>query len=83
LEKLWPYVNGMHAKPIVPIIVQIATKAIFLPVAKASSIAEWDDKDAIAIQVINTCLNNNIISNVQSKTTLHDVWQELIKMFES
>jgi hypothetical protein len=25
------------------------------------------DKDTIAIQVINNCLDNNIISNVQSK----------------
>jgi hypothetical protein len=37
----------------------------------------------IVIQVINNCLDNNIISNVQSKTTSHDAWQELIKMFES
>jgi hypothetical protein len=41
------------------------------------------DKDVIAIQVINNCLNNNIISNVQSKTTPYDAWQELIKMFEN
>ncbi len=75
MEKLWPYVNGMQAKPIIPIVAQIATLA--------SSIVEWVDKDAIAIQVINNCLDNNIISNVQSKTTSHDVGQELIKMFES
>jgi hypothetical protein len=41
------------------------------------------DKDTIAIQVTNNCLDNNIISNVQSKTTSHDAWQELIKMFEN
>jgi hypothetical protein len=44
-----------------------------LPTTKASSLVEWDDKDALTIQVIDNCLNNNVVSNVQSKNTSHDV----------
>jgi hypothetical protein len=47
---------------------QIVAGAAILPATRAS-IAKWDDKDAIAIQVINNCLDNNTISNVQSKIT--------------
>jgi hypothetical protein len=62
---------------------QIVAGTAILPTTRASSIAKWNDKDAIAIQVINNCSNNNVVSNVQSKITLHDDWQELIRMFES
>jgi hypothetical protein len=81
--KIMAYVNGTKAKPIVPIVAQIVARAIVLPAIGIGSIVEWYDKDAIAIQVINNCSDNNIISNVQLKTTSHDVWQELIKMFET
>jgi hypothetical protein len=54
----------MQVKPIVPIVAQIVARAVVLPAIGASSIAKWYDKDVIAIQVINNCLNNNIISNV-------------------
>jgi hypothetical protein len=45
LEKLWPYVNGMQAKPIIPIVAQIVTKTTVLPAIGACSIIEWDDKN--------------------------------------
>jgi F420-0:gamma-glutamyl ligase len=63
-------------------VAQIVAGAAILPATRAGSIAKWDDKDAIAIQVINNC-SDNIISNVQSKITSHDAWEELIRMFES
>ncbi len=64
-------------------VAQIVAGAAILPATRAGSIAKWDDKDTIAIQVINNCSDNNIISNVQSKITSHDAWEELIRMFES
>ncbi len=58
-------------------------RAAILPATRTGSITKWDDKDAIAIQVINNCSDNNVVSNVQSIITSHDAWQELFKMFES
>jgi hypothetical protein len=64
LKKLWPYVNGMHAKPIAPTIAQIATKVVVLLIVGIDNIVERDDKDEIAIQVLNNFLLNNVVSNV-------------------
>ncbi len=64
LKNLWPYINGMQAKPIAPTIAQIAARDVVLLITRTSSIVEWDDKDEIAIQVINNFLDNNVVSNV-------------------
>jgi len=64
-------------------VAQIVAGAAFLPTIRAGSITKGDDKDAIAIQVINNCSDNNVVSNVQSIITSHDAWQELFRMFES
>ncbi len=64
-------------------VAQIVVGATILVATRASSITKWDDKDTIAIQVINNCLDNNVVSNVQSIITSHDAWQELFRMFES
>jgi hypothetical protein len=64
-------------------VAQIVAGAAILLATRADSIAKWDDEDAIAIQVINNCSDNNVVSNVQSKITSHDAWQESIRMFES
>jgi hypothetical protein len=48
---------------------QIVARAAILLATRVGSIAKWDDKDTIAIQVINNCSNNNVVSNVQSKIT--------------
>jgi len=64
-------------------VAQIVVGAAILGATRAGSITKWDDKDPIAIQVINNCLDNNVVSNVQSIITSHDAWQELFRMFES
>jgi len=62
---------------------QIVAGIVILLATRVGSITKWDDKDAIAIQVINNCSDNNVVSNVQSIITSHDAWQELFGMFES
>ncbi len=69
----------MQVKLIPFIVTQIAKRIAPLPIAKASSLVEWDDKDALTIQINYNCLNNDVVSNVQSKNTSHDVQQELTK----
>jgi hypothetical protein len=64
-------------------VAQIVTGAAILPATRGGTITKWDDKDTIAIHIINNCSNINVVSNVQSKITSHDAWQELFRMFES
>jgi hypothetical protein len=64
-------------------VAQIVAGATILGAIRTGSITKWDDKDTIAIQVINNCSDKNVVSNVQSIITSHDAWQELFRTFES
>ena len=54
-----------------------------LHVAGARIIGAWEDKDSLSLIMINNCLENTIVSHVQSHTPAHLAWQELLKLSES
>lgn len=47
------------------------------------NITNWDEWDVIALVIINNCLNNSVVSHVQSKNMLQESWQGLKRLFES
>jgi len=59
----FPLVCKQH--PLLLWLLKLSQEAAILPTTRVGSIAKWDDKDVIAIQVINNCSNNNIVSNVK------------------
>jgi hypothetical protein len=51
--------------------IQIATIVVAPLTARASSVANWDDKNVATIQVSNNCLNNNVVQ--MSNKNLHHI----------
>jgi len=55
-----------EVKPIAPIRTQITIGTPPLLAKRTRSINAWEDKDALALTIINNYLDNNIISHIQS-----------------
>jgi hypothetical protein len=82
-EKLWPIVSGTQHLPMVVTTAEITTRIFVLPRTGARSISMWEDQDTLALTIINNCLENSIVSHIQSCTTSHLAWSGLISIFES
>ena len=82
-EKLWPIVNGTQRLPVAPTAAEVAAGANALPLTGAGSINLWEEQDALALTIINNCLENSVVSHIQSCTTSHLAWSRLISIFES
>lgn len=82
-EKLWPIVSGSEPLPAAPSAAEVAAGTPALPTTGVGSISAWEDKDALSLTIINNCLENNIVSHIQSCKTAHLAWQELERLFES
>ena len=82
-EKLWPLVSGNQHLPVAPTAAELAAGALALPLTGAGSISMWEDQDAIALTIINNCLENSVVSHIQSCTTSHLAWSRLTSIFES
>ena len=82
-ERLYSIVSGTEGKPVQPSTAEILVGAV-VPLANGPySIINWEDKDTIALTNITNCLDNDIVSHIQSKLTSNEAWQELIRIFES
>lgn len=82
-EKLWSLVDGTEVKPVAPTAAQITAGTPPLPVAGAGSISAWEDRDMLALTIINNGLDNSVVSHIQSCKTAALAWTELIRLFES
>jgi hypothetical protein len=68
-EKLRNIVNGTVPTPIAPTAAQIPAGTPTLPAIGAGIINEWEEKDTVSLTIINNCLDNSVISHVQSCPT--------------
>ena len=82
-ERLYSIVSGTEGKPVQPSVAEILAGVVVPPANGLGSIINWEDKDTIALTIITNCLDNNIVSHIQSKLTSNEAWQELIRIFES
>jgi hypothetical protein len=73
-EKLWISIDGIEVKPITLTTTQITFGTCPLLATKARSISPWEDKNALALIIINNYLDNIIISHIQSCQTLVSAW---------
>jgi hypothetical protein len=55
-----------EVKPIVPTTTQITIGTPPLLAKRTRSINAWEDKDALALTIINSYVDNSIISHIQS-----------------
>jgi len=63
-----------EVKPIAPTTTKITIGTLPLVAKRIGSINVWEDKDALALTIINNCLNNSIISHIQSCQMLALAW---------
>jgi hypothetical protein len=63
--------------------VQIVANACALFATWVGIITTWEERDTWSLAIINHCLDNNVVSHIQSCKTSHDAWIELIRVFES
>jgi len=82
-EKLWSVVSGSEPLPIAPNTAQIAASTPVLPTIGAGSISHWEERDTLSLTIIINCLENNVISHIQSYKTSNEAWKELKNVFES
>ena len=82
-EKLWSIVSGDQHLPVAPTAAEVAAGTPALPAIGVGSISMWEDQDALALTIINNCLENSIVSHVQSSKTANQAWTILINIFES
>lgn len=82
-EKLWSLVSGIEHLPVAPTQVELAAGATILRLTGASSISLWQEQDAIALTIINNCIESSIVSHIQSRQKSFSAWSELISIFES
>jgi hypothetical protein len=82
-KKLWPLVNGTKPKPMTPTTPQIAIGTHSLLAIGVSIINAWEEGYVISLTLISNCLDNIVISHVQSCTTARLTWTKLTKLFES
>ena len=62
---------------------ELAAGTLVLPLTGAGSISLWKDQDALSLTIVNNCLENSIVSHIQSCKTSHLAWSKLINIFES
>ena len=74
---------GLREKHVQHYAAEILAGVVIPPANGPGSIINWEDKDTIALTIITNCLDNNIVSHIQSKLTSNEAWQELIRIFES
>ena len=78
-EKLWTIVNGTQSSPVAPSAADLAAGANALPLTGAGSINLWEEQDALALTIINNCLENSVVSH-ESHTILHHITLSLVKI---
>jgi hypothetical protein len=54
-----------------------------IPITHVRSISNWNELHTFAFTIINSFLNNSVISHVQFLNTSNEAWQKLIMLFES
>jgi hypothetical protein len=82
-KTLWLLVDKKEVKPIAPTTTQIIVKTPLLPLIGARNISAWENRDALVLTINKICLNNNVISHIQSCQMLALTWVELIRLYES
>ena len=66
IEKLWSIVSGAEPLPVAPTAAKIATGSQLLPATGVGSISHWEERDSLSLTIINNCLENNVVSHIQS-----------------
>ena len=82
-EKLWSIVSGAEPLPVAPIAAEIVAGSQLLPATGVGSISYWEERDSLSLTIINNCLENNVVSHIQSCSNANQAWQELSRIFES
>ena len=82
-EKLWSIVSGVEPLPVAPTAAEITAGSQPLPQTGTGSISHWEERDSLSLTIINNCLENNVVSHIQSCTNANQAWQELTRIFES
>ena len=65
-EKLWSIVSGAEPLPVAPTVAEIAVGSQLLPATGVGSISHWEERDSLSLTIINNCLENNVVSHIQS-----------------
>jgi hypothetical protein len=81
VEILWPLVNGTKPKPMTPTTPQIAIGIRSLPAIGIGIINAWDEGYVISLTLIRNCLDNIVISHVQSCIIARLTWTKLTRLF--
>ena len=76
-------VDGTDVKPVAPTAAHITAGIPPLLVVGVGSISAWEDRDTLALTIINNCLDNSVVSHIQSCKTTAFAWTKLIRLFES
>ena len=82
-EKLWSIVSGAEPLPVAPTVAEIVAGSQLLPTIGVGSISYWEERDSLSLTIINNCLENNVVSHIQSYSYANQTWQELSRIFES
>jgi hypothetical protein len=80
-EILWPLVNGTKPKPITPTTPQITIGTHSLLAIGVGIINAWEEGYLISLTLINNCLDNTILSHVQSCIIARLTWTKLTRFF--
>lgn len=82
-HKLWTIVEGTETKPIPPTTAEIARGSVALPRTGAGSVMDWEERDVLALLIINNCLDNSLTCHIQRCETSKTAWDELLRLFQS
>jgi hypothetical protein len=82
-ERILAIVDGTKLKHIAPTTTHIVARAQALLATRPCSIIKWEEQDILVFTLINKCLENNVMSHVQSTGTSRQAWVELMNMFKS
>jgi hypothetical protein len=70
-------------KLVLPITSQLVTRMQVLLTIGVGSWINWEKHDNFTFTIVNNCLDNTVISHVQSKKTSKEAWRSLTYLFES
>ncbi len=75
-ERILAIVDGTKLKHIAPTTTHIVAREQALLATRPCSITKWEEQDIPGLTLINKCLENNVISHVQSMGTSRQAWVE-------
>jgi len=78
-KRFWSIVEGTEPKPKAPTTIGAQT----LPTTGKGSLVEWEDRDTLALSIMNNCLKNLILCHIQHCKSSSSAWKQLCDMYET